>query len=189
MTAPRPARADRRAVRRPEAFDGTTSARLESELSGLAGERLRYIGRAVDLVWIGFGEDVEIEERRGGTRIVARRALHLQCPWRISRDSLPLVGSQDVYRSPGSDELDDDAVDRAGGTAFDVAARALTAEAEQLDLRVTSLAADEWGGLRLVLDGGLTLEALPLSTRSTELWRYIVFDEPGHHLVVFDDRD
>ncbi|AUX33820.1 MULTISPECIES: hypothetical protein [Sorangium] len=57
----------------------TVRERIEQTLRVLVGLPLRYMGRAVDMAWLGFGDMVEVPKRNGWTRWVARHALHLQC--------------------------------------------------------------------------------------------------------------
>ncbi|CAA9576012.1 MAG: hypothetical protein AVDCRST_MAG87-2878 [uncultured Thermomicrobiales bacterium] len=158
---------------------------IESALGVLSGERLRYIGRATDLVWLGIGRDVETVDRHGGIRLVAEHALHLQCPWRLTRLGVPLVGSWDVHRSIGSNEFADGEL-LQGEAAFDPIAAELTAEAGEEEQHVNRLTGDDWGGLVLEFTSGLMLDVLPVTTASDECWRYLQLGDDTEHFVVFE---
>jgi hypothetical protein len=159
---------------------------LELALAPLLGERLRYIGRAADLVWVGIGRDVALPERSAGSRALAEHAMHLQCPWRLTMCGDPLVGSSDLYRSPGSNDWADAEL-APGASAFDVVAAELTRSADA-DYHVEVITGNDWGGVSISFGGELLLEVLPVSTASRECWRYF---RPGtdDHFIVFEPSD
>ena len=161
---------------------------IESALGAMSGERLRYVGRATDLVWIGVGREVEGPDGRGGRRVRAEHALHLQCPWRLTGAGVPLLGSWDVYRAVGSDERGDGELPPSGA-AFDPVAHQVTSAAERSDHLVERVDADDWGGFTLEFTGGVVLEVLPVTTASEECWRYFRPGEDVGHFVVFQDPD
>lgn len=164
--------------------DGVGTA-VESALAAMMGERLRYVGRATDLVWVGIGRDVEVPRRGGGTRLLAQHALHLQCPWRLTLLGEPLIGSWDLHRSTGSLEWADGELEQ-GEAAFDLVAVQLTADASERDHRVEVIVGDDWGGVSVGFSGGLALDVLPVTTASDECWRYFRPDEDDNHFVVFE---
>ncbi len=172
----------------PAAPGHGVGATIESVLAAMSGDRLRYLGRATDLVWIGVGADVEAPDRHGRRRVLAEHALHLQCPWRLTRLGLPLLASWDVYRAVGSDERAEDEL-LPGEAAFDPVAQELTTAAEQSDQRVERLVANDWGGFVMEFTGGVMLEVLPVTTASEECWRYFRPGEDVDHFVVFDDPE
>ena len=169
----------------PRAPGSGVGEAIESALGALSGERLRYVGRATDLVWLGIGRDVETADRYGGTRLVAEHALHLQCPWRLTLLGVPLVGSWDVHRSIGSNEFADGEL-LQGEAAFDPIAAELTAEAGEEEQHVSRLTGDDWGGVAVEFISGLMLEVLPVTTGSDECWRYLQPGKDIEHFVVFE---
>lgn len=168
----------------PSAPGRGVGAAVESALAAMSGERLHYVGRATDLVWVGIGRDVEVPRRGGGTRVLAEHALHLQCPWRLTLLGTPLVGASDVHRFTGSNEWADSEL-APGGAAFDPVAAQLTAESASRDHRVEVIVGNDWGGISVGFTGGLVLDVLPVTTASDECWRYL---RPGDddHFVVFE---
>jgi len=82
-------------------------AAVESALVAMLGARLGYLGRRIDLVWVGIGRDIEVARRGGGTRVLAEHAMRLPGPWRVTLLGNPLVASWDLHRSTWSDEWAD----------------------------------------------------------------------------------
>ncbi|HEX7277806.1 MAG TPA: hypothetical protein VF244_10570 [Acidimicrobiales bacterium] len=158
---------------------------IESTLAALVGERLRYIGRATDLVWVGIGGDVEAPDRHGDRRVLAEHALHLQCPWRLTRLGVPLVGSWDLHRSIGSNDWADGEL-LPGEAAFDPIAAELTVDAERSDHLVDAVAGNDWGGVSLAFSNGVVLDVLPVTTASDECWRYFNPGQDSEHFVIFE---
>jgi len=73
---------------------------IHQALAPLVGLPFRCIGRATNLLWLHFGELHEVSDRRGGTKDVGDWAVHIQCPWRISRHGRILIAYHDYYYSP-----------------------------------------------------------------------------------------
>jgi hypothetical protein len=163
-------------------------AAVESALATMLGGRLRYVGRATDLVWVGIGRDVEVPRRAGGTRVLAQHALHLQCPWRLTLLGVPLIGSWDLHRSIASGEWAGGEL-APGDAAFDPLAVQLTADADDRDHRVEVIIGDDWGGASVGFTEGLVLDMLPVSTGSDECWRYFRPGDDDGQFVVFEPAE
>jgi hypothetical protein len=175
-------------VQSPRAPGDAVGAAIESALAAMLGERLRYVGRATDLVWVGIGRDVEVPRRGGRTRVLAEHAMHLQCPWRLTLLGNPLIGSSDLHRSIGSNELADGEL-APGEAAFDPVAGQLTADAGDRDHHVEVIVGDDWGGVSVGFTGGLVLDILPVTTASDECWRYFRPGDDDQHFVVFESSE
>jgi hypothetical protein len=175
-------------VRSPHAPGHGVGAAVESVLAPMLGERLRYVGRASGLVWVGIGDDVDMPRRGGGTRVLAAHAMHLQCPWRFTLLGHPLVGSWDLRRSIGSNEWADGEL-APGGAAFDPVAVRLTADAADRDQRVEVIVGNDWGGISVAFTGGLLLDVLPVTTAADECWRYFMPGADEDHFVVFEPEE
>ena len=65
----------------------------------LVGYPLKYIGRSIDLVKIGFGEELSRKNLRGVEVHTYLFSLHLQCPFRIVKEGKILVGYNDLFVS------------------------------------------------------------------------------------------
>ena len=70
--------------------------------ASLTGKRLRYITRSCELVDLGLGDIITRRNRFGNDTKVATLSLHLQCPFRITRQSGILIGSDDLFVSSSS---------------------------------------------------------------------------------------
>ncbi|MBE6870646.1 MAG: hypothetical protein E7491_01695 [Ruminococcaceae bacterium] len=69
------------------------------DLIDIIGKPLTWIGRAIDMGTIGFGEKHETIDYKGQKVMKAEYALHLQTPWRIvdEKTSEIIVASYDMY--------------------------------------------------------------------------------------------
>lgn len=153
-------------------------------LAGLVGERWRRVGRACDLVWLGFGPTREVTGHRGGTREICEYALHLQCRWRLCLGERRITGASDVYLPPvgwaGEGEFDWDV---QGANRFDVRAAKLTTRLDAQQVLVTSVEVTEEGSLTVHLTGGLRIEA-PRGASESEDWRFFRPYRDEDHVVV-----
>jgi len=172
-------------VQSPSAPGDGVAAAVESALVAMLGQRLRYLGRATDLVWVGIGRDIEAPRRGGGTQVLAEHAMHLQCPWRLTLLGNPLVASWDLHRSTGSNEWADGELAK-GEAAFDPVAAQLTAEGGDRCHRVEVIVGNDWGGVSIAFSGGLVLDVLPVTTASDECWRYFRPGDDDDHFIVFE---
>ena len=160
-----------------------STAVIQKTLTPLVGLPLRCIGRAADLLWVQFGEMRELPDRRGGTRSVGEWALHVQCPWRITRPPAILVARGDCFYEADSDEPYD--WDAARESRFDRCAAPLNREFESSPPAVEAVVADVVGGFSLRLTGGFIFEAFPdHSTGSdSEHWRFFQPGRDERHFV------
>lgn len=62
----------------------------KEDINYLVGQKLLDIGRASDMCWMIFGTKKDLEDQ-------TFLALHLQCPWRISRGSRIILTNNDIY--------------------------------------------------------------------------------------------
>jgi hypothetical protein len=69
---------------------------IESATLTLHGKALWRCLRAADMAMFDFGKRRISPDFRGNPREVGDLALHVQCAWRITRDDLVLVGSNDL---------------------------------------------------------------------------------------------
>lgn len=161
---------------------------IQNALAPLVGLPLRCIGRAADLLWVHFGDFREIPDRKGGPRTVGEWALHVQCPWRITRPPSIILARGDCHYTAENDEPYD--WDAGGESRFDRLAAPLNRELESSAPRVVAVVVDAVGGFTLRLDGGFTFEVFPDdSTGSdTEHWRFFRPGVDENHFVFPDDE-
>ena len=65
-------------------------------LNLLVNKRLSKLGHAANMLWISFGQDIKVTDYRGKQKCVGEYALHIQCPWRITRKQDVLLSSRDM---------------------------------------------------------------------------------------------
>lgn len=139
------------------------------------------------MVWLHFGEMREVSVRGGGTNTVGDWAIHVQCPWRISRSGRIVIAYHDFYCSPDGVTLHDWHV--FGKSRFDSTAIALSAEIGTTPPIVASVQSDDVGGFSVRLSGNYRLDVFPDdSAETSEHWR--VF-QPGvgtPHFVFHETR-
>ena len=159
---------------------------IEEKLEVLKGEPWVAIGRAGDMLWIGFGDDIEYTNPVGRVRTVSAYALHLQCPWRIVEEKSIIIASYDIYQ-PASQMLGkkDFDWDVHGNNLFDEKADEIHRRLKTEIITVNSVLADQYGGIKLDFDNGLVLEVFINSCEQKENWR-MLDNKLGPHFVVFE---
>lgn len=142
---------------------------IERALHPLVGLHLRLATRRVDMLRLEFG---------AAAGDAAATALQVACAWRLADGERVLVGSGDLFTPADADE-EPETFDwePAGASWLDVRLGELAEKrAGEADApAVTAVSVDPFGGARLTLADGLTLELFPNSTPtghvSTEFWR------------------
>jgi hypothetical protein len=156
---------------------------MAKELARLIGEPFWYIGRAADLAWLGFGT---IRRRGHDRRLLARYALHLNCPWRIRRGLDVIVGSGDVYREVAGSQVGKRWRWDVGPNLFDERVEMRLKQSQQPIAHVRRVVLDRLGGLRISMTKRLMLEVFPADTDDSEYREWWRFFQPGSkrgHLV------
>ena len=76
--------------------------------------------------------------------------------------------------------------DTPGANRFDEIVRK---NKDQLtSLHIARVIADNYGGLRIKFDRDYVLEIFPDDSLKEEYWRFMIFDNPSKHFVVFEDE-
>ena len=113
---------------------------IKKQLSLIKGKLFRYIGRAGDLVWLGFGKDVVFKNYRGIERKTAQYSLHIQCPFRISCNGKKKIGSGDMYETNSITRRSSDFnQDETNTNIYDEKALILTQELKHFDVTVINI--------------------------------------------------
>ena len=147
------------------------------------GLPLWALGRAADLAWFEFGDRRTVLSHPGKEKLVGDYALHIQCPWRITRGGKIITGRGDIFCTPEESEESTPAeFDWQKGNRFDRIVAVLF-DNEQCQFAVQSVRVGEAGGLVIELEDGYKLEVFPHDSESAEHWRFFkpYSDEP--HLV------
>jgi len=162
---------------------------IEQSLSILVGKRWRYVGRALDLTWMGFGEEIHNPTKRNPGRRTGEWALYVQCPLRISKGAVPLLGTLDLYmQAEDPYETPRDFDFEQSDCLWDERADELNELLDQSTPHVTTIAADAWGGLTVELTDDVRIAVFPWASYLTEAWSFDSHRDPNGFLVVPSNR-
>ena len=150
---------------------------IEAALGVLVGQPVSDIGRAVDMLTVGFGPLVETTNRRGERHLISDHYLHIQETWRITRADAVVVGYADWHYPPAGSDVGYDAFDEASSyrtrqTDLVEAWR----EHDGADHVVAAVAGSEAGDLRISFADGCLLETFVNQAsigEADELWRLL----------------
>ena len=154
----------------------------------IIGSKFNKIFRCVDMLCLGFGNDVKDNEGY----IYPEFNIHIQTSWRFVNGNKILLASRDIYL-PQNEELDDGSYDyeeqstqkeiTATSSIFDVAMHDFEKHFE--NATVKSFDISPLGDLRIDFTNGVYFETFTPSVRKCEEWRFL---PPGEedHLVIFD---
>lgn len=158
---------------------------IDDYLKILINQPLTAIGRASNMLWLGFGKEIECINFRGNAVKKSSIALHVQSPWRVINkiQGKMLFAQSDFYSSNGSiKEMNDFDWNIQGTSLFDKKSEEWFSEVSQIC--VSDFKLNKWGDLLLLFSNGDALEVLVTSSDETECWRLLELDSEKNHLVV-----
>ena len=163
-------------------------ADIEQTLRPFIGEQLWGAARAANMLSLQVGPPRLAPTSRDPDRKVGAYALHVFCPWRLTRGADIIVASGDLYTPADPDEsLDDFDWDRVGSTWWDVGMREVFGEDARVQLVIEAVRADALGGMALMCSADFTFEVFPNSSLAahveTEFWRVFAPGTDGPHTV------
>ena len=163
---------------------------ITKNLLCIKNQQFRYIGRAGNLAWLGFGEDVICKNYKGENRIKSRYALHIQCPFRITLREKKKLGSYDMYEPNSTINCSDDFKwNESGKNLYDEKASMITQELSLNDIRVVDVNSNEMGDLVIRLSNGWIIEAFTNSSSEMEEWRIFETGNLNKHFTVMTKND
>lgn len=166
-------------------FDMIDTNLVIRELKKIIGFPLRNAGRACDVIWFGFGNLINKEDKRcGGLREVAEFALHIQCSWRLTSFEKIIVGSADKY-IPSSEikNYNNFDWDIQGANRCDEQLKGLFLN-QSTELIVENIIVDKFGGIKVFLSEDILLDVMPDSSTNNEAWRFFQNEGETEHLIV-----
>lgn len=178
-----------------ETLDAWRAGRLHElvtrVLEPLIGEPFMDLGRAADMMWVGFGEEVLAPTQRNPDRRLARHRLHVSCPLRLDSVAAVLIASSDIYRRPRQPHswVGFDDWDKPGANLFDASVAAYWLAHERGSALVDGISADPFGGLELRLSTGHAIRIFPNRSGVDEHWRYFDINNDDDHFVVVPNTD
>lgn len=158
---------------------------LEGILKQLIGLELTKTTRVGAMECLKFGTFFK-KDKKGIDKQIGIFDLHLQCPWRITKNDVIVVGSDDVVEQPDENAVFDESFnwDVQGGNLRDVK---LWEILKSEKLLVKSVIADNFGGFQLIFNDNIILSVFPASSSNTfysEYWRLLVNKNNPKHFVV-----
>jgi hypothetical protein len=144
---------------------------IEAALVPLVGCELRAAERALDSLVVRFARPGQ-----NGDGAAAEVVLQVACPWRLADGEHVLVGAGDLF-TPADPDGEPESFDwePPGASWLDVRLAEVAERRGAAAPRVTAVAPDPYGGVRVELADGVVLELFPNSTPtghvSTEFWR------------------
>ncbi len=158
---------------------------INNQLIVLLGLQIRYIGRAGNMAWLGFGEDIVSFDHNDLRRVLAKYALHIQCAFRIDNSEKILFGSYDVYE-PKSDTgwFEGFNWDVKGANYYDEQAAKLTAIFNEKKVTVTKIVGTTLGDFIISLSNGMRISVFVNGGTDSECWRFFGPEDENPHFVV-----
>src|ERR1700679_3458625 len=110
---------------------------LQRSLTALKGLPLWGVGGASDLALFEFGDRRTVLSHLGKEKLVGDYALHIQCPWRMTRGDTIITGRGDIFCTPEESEepspsdfdwQESNRFDRIIATLFDEPSRRFTVQ-------------------------------------------------------------
>ena len=148
-------------------------------LDKLKGKKIQYIGRCLDLVWIGFGDIIERKTKQGVDKI-AEYSLHIQCPFKIVDKCKIVVGKSDMFVS-ATDKEDTVDLNLQNNTLFDLKAKTLMDSFNTE--KIIDVELNEWGDLFIYLDS-INIAIFIDNSTDDESWRLFRTGSDDEHAVV-----
>jgi hypothetical protein len=164
--------------------------RINYELRVLIGQPIADCSRVANMQVFGFGPRRQKRSREGEIVELGHIRLHIQCRWRFVDERCILFGRDDLL-VPADDSVSMEEFDwDKAESALDVAQRKWF-ELHRSDLpTVIAVGGDAYGGFRISLAGGYTLEGFRCDSRRDECsehWRLFGHRANGSHFVFTGD--
>lgn len=157
-----------------------------SRLNDLVGKKIRYIGRCLEIVWIGFGDTVIRKSLRGEEDFVAERSLHIQCPFRLIDENEIILGYDDLFTSNNKENPRVD-LNIYNSTIFDTKCDYINSS-DYIDKKVVDVKLSPFGDLSIRLENFEIQTFAADSNGEDEVWRLFKTGIDEEHLVVYSNR-
>jgi hypothetical protein len=155
---------------------------IQETLDRLIGLELTGTTRAANMECLKFGQEL-ITDKVDGLINIGQFAIHLQCPWRITKGQKILIGYNDVYeQSDQNAEYEPDFDwDKPGVNLRDKKLKELI----DSKLIVEKVNSDNFGGFSICFSDDTNLTTFPTTSLKNEYWRLLDNRPPntGHFVV------
>jgi len=156
-------------------------------LTKLLNQNLQGLGRAADMLWLGFGDPVTYIDIKGNPVIKSMYALHVQCNWEIIDGNKIILSQNDFYESKDEAFSPFIDVDVLGNSKFDELSISLNSVIKANPPYVTDFDTDMVGGFSLKLSNNFNVTVYPYSPMEGESWRFLMPGSDVDHLVIFEE--
>ncbi|MCC3868989.1 hypothetical protein [Terrisporobacter mayombei] len=136
------------------------------------------MGRCSDMIWISFGKELLVRNYRNEEVKKSEYALHIQCPFRISRNNKILLSNYDIYTLIEGSINDD--WDVIGNNRYDKIVNGILLP--MLPLKVNKVNYSEIGDIEILLEDNIVINIFVNSSDLVEEWRFIN-NHTGNHYV------
>lgn len=158
------------------------------ELEDLISKRLRYIGRACDVCWLGFGDLIFETDYKGNKRTSAEYALHIQSAFRLWNpyNKQIHIGYSDIFYPCGDGERPENFEwDIQGNNLYDEKVDNLQKNICIMnELVVAEVKVKEFCDLTILFANGYQIDTLTeCFSGDAELWRFFKSGVNEPHLV------
>ena len=168
-------------------IDSRIIADISSSLTKLLNQKLDEIGRAANMLWIGFGKQIPSVNFRGEHVLKSEYAIHIQCNWEIVDGEKIILEQNDFYKPKTgiSPECFDE--EQLGASKFDEIVNSINDIIKASPVHVINFYVDETGGFQLNLSNSFKIKIYPDSPMEGESWRFLMPGSTNEHLVIFED--
>jgi hypothetical protein len=155
----------------------------------IIGCNFHKISRAVDMMCLGIGNEIDFVNNKGENVKRPQYAIHFQCPWRLYNENGIILGSYDIYEPFNKDIGDDWEYDlhrrpENESSVFDVTLNKIITELGKCE--VTDCSLTKMNDLHISFTNDWHLDTFITSSEKVEeFWRFIEF-ETGEHTVIYD---
>ena len=161
------------------------NAKIDNYLKLLLNQPLLAIGRASNMLWVGFGKEIECTNFRGQKVKKSSIALHVQSSWRIidtKRKEIIVAQSDFYFPNRLLKEMVEFNWDVQGNNLFDE--KSSNWFKRTSGIYISNYKINTWGDLLLIFSNSDALEVLINSSDDAECWRLFECNSDKPHLAV-----
>ena len=173
--------------------ENSIKEQIETTLLILVGHKFNYIGRAANMLDVGFGNDVEyISSINSEKRRVSCFALHVHSSWRLLKDGDICIGQNDFFNHMSGFRTCEENNDvlYIEKEVFSETSEELNKILKEKGIEVTRIEATELGDLKIYMEDDYCLELFVDAAGNNESWRFFSnMENDSVHFVVFEEEN
>ena len=160
---------------------------IKNALAKLKSQEIHEIGRAANMLWIGFGKDIAYINFKGKPAVKSEYALHIQCNWEIISGNEIILSQEDFYVPRDEESIQLFEVESFGNSKFDKVAVDFNATIKTNPTYVNDFDVHITGVVELKLSNDLIIRVYTDGPSERESWRLLLPHPDEEHFVVFED--